>query len=161
MDLVMYGQLYNDAMSGMDMFFDDMKYSMKNFSKKKYPALFEEMKKKYGKVFLCIEEIYNYETDKENWLRKLAERFTGYAEDMIQSKKWKFQREGLLIDCNMYVICYITPAILEYKGNMSEPFAQAIVDCWNETFGTKMECGNYDRIANGFSTSILGIPLGK
>ena len=30
MDLMQYGQLYNEAMSGMDMLFDEMKYSLKN-----------------------------------------------------------------------------------------------------------------------------------
>ena len=161
MDLMQYGQLYNEAMSGMDMLFDEMKYSLKNFSKKNYPVVFEGMMKKYGKVLLCVEEIYNYEEDKEAWLNKLAERFVGYAKELIESKKWKFQREGLQIDCNMFVVSYVIPLIVEYKGKMSKPFAQAIADCWNKTFGTKMECGSYDRIAGGFKTSILGIPIGK
>ena len=34
MDVVLYGQLYNEAMMGMDTLFDDMKDSLKNFSKK-------------------------------------------------------------------------------------------------------------------------------
>lgn len=161
MDLIQYGQLYNDAMNGMDTLFDDMKDSMKSFNKKNYPGFFENMMNKYGKVFVCIEEVYNYEDDKEKWLRKLAERFVGYAKNMIQSQKWKFKRENTLIDCNMFVVGYVIPAILEYKGNMSEPFAQTLIDSWNEAFGTQMECGDYDRIYNGFSTSILGIKFGK
>ena len=36
MDLIQYGQYYNDAMTGMDSMFDDMKESMKNFNKKRY-----------------------------------------------------------------------------------------------------------------------------
>lgn len=161
MDLVQYGQYYNDAMSGMDTLFDDMKDSMKSFNKKNYPGVFENMMNKYGKVFICIEEVYNYEDNKEKWLKKLAERFVNYAQNMIQSQKWKFKRENMLIDCNMFVVGYVIPAILEFEGNMSEPFAQTIVDCWNETFGTQMECGNYERIFNGFSTSIFGIKFGK
>ena len=47
------------------------------------------------------------------------------------------------------------------KGNMSEPFANALTACWNEAFGTQMECGNYDTIYSGFRTSIFGIPFGK
>ena len=35
MDVVLYGQLYNEAMMGMDTLFDDMKDSLKNFSKKR------------------------------------------------------------------------------------------------------------------------------
>lgn len=161
MDLVQYGQLYNEAMMGMDTLFDDMKDSMKSFNKKKYPGYFENMMKKYGKVFICIEEVYNYEENKEKWLNKLAERFVNYAEELIMSKKWKHQRENALIDCNMFVVSYVIPAIVEYKGNMSEPFAQTLVDCWNEKFGTQMEVGNYDQIFNGFSTTILGIKFGK
>ena len=87
MDLIQYGQLYNDAMEGMDTLFEDMKASMKHFNKKKYPGFFENMMKKYGKVFICIEEVYNHESNKEKWLNKLAERFVGYAQGMIQSEK--------------------------------------------------------------------------
>jgi hypothetical protein len=46
MDVVLYGQLYNEAMAGMDSLFDDMRGSLKNFSKKNYPDIFEDMKKK-------------------------------------------------------------------------------------------------------------------
>ena len=161
MDLVQYGQYYNDAMSGMDTLFDDMKDSMKNFNKKNYPGYFENMMKKYGKVFICIEAVYNHEENKEKWLNKLAERFVGYADEMIRSKKWKFQRENTLIDCNMFVVGFVIPAILEYKGDMSDPFAETLIDKLNETFGTQMECGDYERIYNGFSTSIFGIKFGK
>ncbi len=161
MDLIQYGQYYNDAMSGMDSMFDDMKESMKNFNKKNYPGYFENMMQKYGKVFLCIEAVYDHEEDKEKWLRKLADRFIGYAEDLIMSKKLKFQRENVLIDCNMFVVSYVLPAINAFEGNMSEPFAQMLCDCWNEKFGTQMEVGDYDRIYSGFSTSIFGIKIGK
>lgn len=161
MDLIQYGQLYNDAMAGMDTLFDDMKDSMKSFNKKKYPGFFEQMMKKYGKVFICIEEVYNYEKDKEKWLNKLAERFTGYAQELIQSEKRKFKRENMQIDCNMFVVSYVIPAILEYKGNMSEPFAQILLDHWNESFGTQMRCGDYETIYGGFNTSIFGIKFGK
>ena len=161
MDVVLYGQLYNEAMMGMDTLFEDMKDSLKNFNKKSYPNVFERMMKKYGRVWLCIEEVYNHDNNKEAWVNKLAERFVGYAKELIDSKKWKFQKENLQIDCNMFVVTYVIPLVLEYKGNMSEPFANAITACWNEAFGTQMECGNYDTIYSGFRTSIFGIPFGK
>lgn len=161
MDVVLYGQLYNEAMMGMDTLFEDMKDSLKNFNKKNYPTVFENMMKKYGRVWLCVEEIYNHEENKEAWVNKLAERFVGYAIDLINSQKRKFQKENVKIDCNMFVVTYVIPMIVEYKGNMSEDFAQAIADCWNENFGTQMECGNYETIFKGFKTSILGIPIGK
>ena len=65
MDVVLYGQLYNEAMVGMDTMFDDMRDSLKNFSKKNYPDVFEGLQKKYGRVFMCVEEIYNEDEDKE------------------------------------------------------------------------------------------------
>lgn len=161
MDLIQYGQLYNDAMAGMDTLFEDMKDSMKHFNKKKYPGFFENMMKKYGKVFICIEEVYNYEQDKEKWLNKLAERFVGYAQQMIQSETKKFKRNNMQIDCNIFVVSYVVPAILEYKGNMSEPFAKKLLDVWNENFGTQMQGGDYETILGGFNTSIFGINFGK
>ena len=161
MDVMLYGQLYNEAMMGMDSFFEEMKDSMANFSKKRYPSYFEDLQKKYGKVLLSVEEIYNEEEDKEAWLNKLGERLVNHAKELVASKKWKFQRENLQIDCNMFVVSYIIPLILEYKGISSEAFAQAVADNWNEAFGTQMVCGNYERIFGGFKTAILGIPFGK
>ena len=161
MDVMLYGQLYNEAMMGMDSFFEEMKDSMANFSKKRYPSYFEDLQKKYGKVLLSVEEIYNEEEDKEAWLNKLGERLVNHAKELVASKKWKFQRENLQIDCNMFVVSYIIPLILEYKGTSSEAFAQAVADNWNEAFGTQMGCGNYERIFGGFKTAILGIPFGK
>lgn len=161
MDLIQYGQYYNDAMSGMDSMFEDMKESMKHFNKKNYPGYFENLMKKYGKTFLCIEAVYDHEENKEKWLGKLADRFIGYAEDLIRSKKLKFQRENILVDCNMFVVSYVLPAINAFEGNMSEPFARMLCDSWNEKFGTQLEVGDYERIYNGFSTSIFGIKFGK
>ncbi len=161
MDVVLYGQLYNEAMAGMDSLFDDMRGSLKNFSKKNYPDIFEDMKKKYGRVLMCVEEIYNENEDKEAWLNKLAERFVGYAESLIASKKYKFQRENTKIDCNMFVVSYVLPLIAEYQGNGSREFAEVIAEHWNEALGTQMEVGSYERILGGFKTSILGIPIGK
>ena len=43
MDLIQYGQYYNDAMTGMDSMFDEMKESMKNFNKMNYRGYFENM----------------------------------------------------------------------------------------------------------------------
>ena len=161
MDLIQYGQLYNEAMLGMDTLFEDMKEALKSFNKKNYPGYFESMMKKYGRVFYCIEEVYCCEEDKEKWLGKLAERFTGFAEELINSKKWKFQRENTLIDCNMFVVSYVLPAVNEFEGTMSAAFAQTLADSWNAKFGTQMQVGSYDRIFNGFSSSILGIKFGK
>ena len=120
--------------------------------------------KKYGKVFLCIEAVYDHEDTeekKEKFLRKLTDRFIGYAEEMVNSKKWIFQKQSTLIDCNMFVVSYVLPAINGFEGNMAKPFAQILCDNWNEKFGTNMEVGDYDRIYNGFSTSIFGIKIGK
>ena len=50
MDLILYGQLYNDAMSGMDTLFEHMKESMKCFNKKKYPEFYENRMKKYDRM---------------------------------------------------------------------------------------------------------------
>ena len=76
-------------------------------------------------------------------------------------KKKKFKRNNMQIDCNIFVVSYVIPAILEYKGNMSEPFAQTLLDCWNETFDTQMQGGDYETILGGFNTTIFGINFGK
>lgn len=161
MDLVQYGQFYNEAMLGMDILFEDRKEALKSFDKKKYPAYFEYMMEKYSRVFRCIEEVYNSEEDKEKWLNQLAERVTGYVKKLVDSKKRKFQKENTFIDCNMFVVSYVLPLVNEFEGNMSAPFAQTLADCWNEKFGTQIQVGSYDRIFNGFSTNILGIKIGK
>lgn len=160
MELVQYEKFYNDAMMGMDDLFEELKASMKQFNKKNYPGAFEHLMKKYANVFLSIEEIYRYEENKEKWVKKLAERFTEHAKVLIGSKRWKYQQNNLTVDCTMFVVSYVIPAIMEYQGEMSAPLAQAVADLWNESFGTQIECGNYERIYSGFRTSILGINLG-
>ena len=105
--------------------------------------------------------MYNYENDKDKWMNRLAERFADSAQKLVDSKKWKFQKDNTFIDCSIFAVSYVLPAISEFEGNMSAPFAQMLCDCWNEKFGTHLEVGNYERIFNGFSTSIFGIKIGK
>ena len=50
---------------------------------------------------------------------------------------------------------------LEYKGNMSVPFAEKVLELWNESFGTQMAAGSYDTILGGFNTNIFGMIFGK
>ena len=161
MDFAQYEQFYNEAMLGMDTFFQDRKDGLKNFDKTNYPAYFEHVMKKYDRVFRCIEEVYNHENDKDKWLNRLAERFADSAQKLGDSKKWKFQKDNTFIDCSMFAVSYVLPAVNEFKGNMSAPFAKALADCWNKKFGTQVQAGSYDTIYNGFSNSILGIKFGK
>ncbi len=161
MDSVLYGQLCNEAMLGMDMLLEDMKESLKQFRRKSYPSVFEQMKYRYAKVFDSIEAIYNDDTQNpEKWLDQLAERFVGSAGRLIEAPKWKFQKENRKIDCVLFTVSYVFPLILDYQGNMSQTFAKTLRDHWNEAFGTQLECGSYEQIYSGFRTGILGIPFG-
>ncbi len=161
MDSVLYGRLCNEAMLGMDTLFEDMKESLKQFRKKSYPDIFQNLKNRYANVFNSIEMIYNDdEKDSELWLHKLAERFVSRAKELIEAPKWKFQRESKKVDCVLFVVSYVFPLILSYEGNMSEIFAKTLRDHWNEAFGTQIECGSYEQIYGGFRTGILGIPFG-
>ena len=160
MDFVQKGQLYEKALSGMETFFGEMKDSLKNFNKKRYPECFQNLMRQYESLFHCIEKLYVSEEQKQQWLTKLADCLVTSAEDMIRAERWKFRRENLQVDCNLFVVTYIIPLVLEYGGEMSEPFAKNILNCWNKAFDTHMEAGRFEQIYGGFRTGIFGISLG-
>lgn len=156
-----YEQLREEAVTGVERFFEDQKASLKGFQRDSYPEIFQNMMQNYEPVFFCIEEIYNVSEEKETWLEQLADRLISAVRQKKETVRGRFKKQSMQTDCNMYMVAYVFPAILEYDGKMSRPFAELLKDRWNEAFGTKLDCGNYELIYSGFRTTILGIPFGK
>ena len=160
MDAGRYEQLYHKAMLGVDILLEDVKNPLKNFNRKKYPDCFQNLMKNNESFFKSVEELYREEKDPQVWLQKLALRLTDNAKERIFNKKWKFQREQIQADYNIYMVVYLIPMIRKYPSAMSEAFSEEVLKQWNRTFGTKLEAGTYDQIYNSFRTGIFGINFG-
>lgn len=151
-------QLYQGR---MHIFFEDIKPALKKFNKKDYSVQFEGLKVKYEKIFTVLEEEYLKQESQELWLKKVSEEVIYSAEMLSKSKKWKYQQRNRQFDCNMFVVAYLLPLISDFKGNISEPLAEMLAQCWNQKFGTQLQPGSYEQIQNGFGNTILGIKIGK
>ncbi|MGN0334144.1 MAG: hypothetical protein ACI4DV_00585 [Lachnospiraceae bacterium] len=150
---------FEEAMSGLDGMFEPVQECLKGFKKKTYPEVFKNLMSKYERTFACVEELYRAEEDKEHCLNRLAERLVDLAQTRIENEKRKTRRETMKIDYNMFAVSYLFPAILEYRGQMSGPFAEKVKEQWNSIFGTQLECAGYECICGGFRNTIFGIDL--
>lgn len=145
----------------MQIFFENVKIALKKFNKKEYSAQFEELRSKFSNAFLDLEEDYLCQEEKDIWLEKVSKDLIDAAKLLIQSRKWKYQKRNQQFDCNMFVVAYLLPLIIAFEGEMSEPLANMLSQCWNREFGTQLQPGSYEQIQDGFGNTILGIKIGK
>ncbi len=133
----------------------DNEDGLKNFKRDKYEEAFRSYYGVYLPLFDEIEKQYQGAEDKHSFVEELADYFVSYANDRQSGLKKKIEKENFLIDRNSMMAVYVFPAILEYRGESSEPLANAIVAKWNAVF-TKytLKMGKYEDIKNGFRTKL-------
>lgn len=155
--------LYGEAAAGISTFLDEMEASLKGFGRETYEGVFRERMAQYEPVFDRIEQLYRQtdDDDKKGLLAGLAEAVADSAAALSAGEKRRSKREKKQLNCNTFAAIYLLPAIIEYGGEMSRPFAEAVRDHWNERFESRVECGEFEKINGSFRTSILGLPLKK
>ena len=161
MESVEKKQLLEKASSNFVKFLDERKAGLKSFTRKKYPVFFEMLKHKYQQMFTDLNMLFLSVESKESLLEELSGQFAAYGQKLTDEKKWKFQKENIQADCNIFMITYVIPLILDYEYEMSEIFAEKLLQKWNDTFHTNMEAGSYAQICSGFRTGIFGISFGE
>ena len=161
MEFVEKKQLLEKVRSDIAMLLDDRKEGLKNFTRKKYPVFFEVLKHKYQHMFANIEKLVLSKESEEALRDEISNQFIYCAQRLMEEKKWKFQRENIQADCNIFMITYVIPMILDYENEMSEVFAETLLRKWNDNFHTNMTAGNYSQICSGFRTGIFGISFGE
>lgn len=157
MDIVAYGERYNQAMQGIEDMLFYVENPMKDFKKDKYPDEFQTYMSRHMGVLDAIEEIYLQEEKPEEWLEKLADHLVKCAQSALEEIPKKGRRSEQLINYNMALAIYVFPAILEKRGTSSEPLTDLMVEKWNKAFKTSVGKAGYEQIEAGFHRKLCYI----
>lgn len=150
MDLVAYGERYNQAMQGIEEMLIKADNPMASFKKNVYPEAFQAYLRKHMDTINAIEQVYQMEENPEAWLTKLAEHLVDSAQAELDAIPKKGKKSEQQINYNMTLAVYVFPAILELKNSSAEPFTDILVKKWNESFKTSVGKASYEKIEQGF-----------
>lgn len=152
--------MQDETVLELELFFENVKESLKNFNKKNYPARFLYLKSRYEGLMTSIDKEFVRRQNSQEWMNEIAEAIADCAEKIIRSKKWKFQQKNQQIDFDMYVVIYLLPLFQEF-GESGAFLARSLAKCWNHRFETHVEVGSFEQIGQGFSNTIFGLNIGK
>ncbi|MEI3520757.1 MAG: CFI-box-CTERM domain-containing protein [Anaerosacchariphilus sp.] len=152
MDLVAYGESYNQAMQGIEDMLLTEGNPMTSFKKSVYPEAFQAYLRKHLDTINAIEAVYQQEENPAAWLNKLAEHLVDCARAELEGIPKKGKKNEQQINYNMILAVYVFPAILEQKqkNDSAEPLTDVLVAKWNEAFKTSVGKADYEKIEQGF-----------
>lgn len=150
MDIVAYGETYNQAMQGIEDMLLAEENPMASFKKNVYPEAFQAYLRRHMASVNAMEQIYLQEENPEEWTEKLADRLVAAAQAELDSIPKKGKRSEQQINYNMLLAVFVFPAILELKGQSAEPLTDKILEKWNAAFKTSVGKANYEKIESGF-----------
>lgn len=157
MDIVAYGESYNQAMQGIEDMVIREENPLSSFKKNVYPEAFQAYLRRHLETIQAIERVYQAEEDKEAWLEKLADHLVTAAQNELEAIPKKGKRGEQQINYNMLLAVFVFPAILEQKGTSAEPLTDMIVKKWNHTFKTSVGKADYEKIESGFHKKLCYI----
>ena len=85
MDLVAYGESYNQAMQGIEDMLLQEENPMASFKKNVYPEAFQAYLRRHMDTIQAIEAVYQQEENPAAWTEKLAERLVTAAQKVDKS----------------------------------------------------------------------------
>ncbi len=150
MDIVAYGETYNRAMQGIEDMLLKEENPMASFKKSVYPGAFQTYVSRHLETLRAIEAIYQEEKEPEVFIDKLSDRLVSAAQAELDGIAKKGKRNEQQINYNMLLAVFVFPAMLEQKGDASEPLTDAIIEKWNATFKTSVGKADYAQIEAGF-----------
>lgn len=130
---------------------------MGDFKRDKYKDVFEAYYAEYRSLFQALELVYANAEQPEESLKELAVCLTEATKEELHRLKSKRQQGQKQLDYNFLVSVYLIPTMLKYPGDFPAPFADCLVEIWNETFQTHIGKANYDDIAGGFRRKLCYI----
>lgn len=157
MDYVAYGEHYNQAMLDLKELIRTCYKPMQDFKKNLYEGVFEAFYSSHRRMFESMEYVYQQEENPQNWLHKMTECMIEEAKADLNTYKHKGQRNQRLLDYNFLISVYLVPAILKYPAQVSEPFADCLIEAWNRELQTNIGKAKYDDIDNGFHRKLCYI----
>lgn len=150
MDLVAYGESYNQAMQGIEDMLLKEGNPLATFKKNVYPEAFQAYLRKHMDTLTAIEAVYQQEENPTAWLEKLAEHLVEAAQAELDGIPKKSKKNEQQINYNMTLAVYVFPAILELKNPSAEPLTDLLIEKWNEAFKTSVGKASYEKIEEGF-----------
>ena len=150
MDLVAYGESYNQALQGIEDMLIKEGNPLNTFKKNVYPEAFQAYLRKHLDTINAIERIYQQEENPNAWLEKLADHMVDCAQEELDAIPKKGKKSEQQINYNMILAVYVFPAILEQRNPSAEPLTDILVEKWNEAFKTSVGKSSYEKIEQGF-----------
>ncbi len=125
---------YLVAIEGMKKFLDEARDPMERFNRKYYAESFQNFYLTCVDTFDAIEALFNSVEEPETMIANMANALADAAAEKVDAVQRNSKKGIEQINLNMELACFIFPAILEYKGNMSEPLVHAVEKAWKEHF---------------------------
>ena len=123
---------------------------MNNFKRTRYEGEFEDYYASNRELFEALDMIYTGGASGEQTLKQMADCLIETAREQIEQIRFKGRKTQKQLDYNFMISVYLIPAIQKYPADFSEPFADCLVQSWNEEFGTTIGKASFDDINKGF-----------
>lgn len=135
--------------------FEDYSVKMKKLGKKVYEKQMAGFRERKGEEINALVEEYSEVAQQEGAGRALADEFASQIFDAYE-KRGKV-KTSVMTELNLYMICYIFPAILLTENENAKALCDSLRDSWNKKFNEKIDYTDYNTILGGFRDKLFGI----
>ena len=125
---------YQTAIELMQSILKPDESALDSFNRSNYKTSFQTRYQMFVPAFDAIEELYHTVVEPDTMLNNMAQALTDTAVAYIDSLKRRNQKESAMMNLNMQLAVFVFPAVLHYKGDSSQPLAEAIRKSWKEAF---------------------------
>jgi hypothetical protein len=124
---------------------------MKSFNKNTYAQTFNHVYEQMLPAFDAIEELYKSVGEPDTMISNMAAAFVDEAVSCVSKGKNRREQEMIQMNLNMQLAVYVYPSILHYRGQSSQPLADAIGVQWKKAFPkSNVSQATVDSIQDGF-----------
>ncbi len=145
------------AEKALALFVSECREPMKDFTRDTYTDVFDTFYREHLELFKALELAYQNAQDPEGKLKELARSLIEAADADVKALRFKGNRTRRQLDLNLQICAYLIPAALRYAAESSEPFADCLVESWNQAFGTTIGKASYEEIEKGFRRKLCYI----
>lgn len=123
---------------------------LKNFKKNEYEKSFRSYEEKFSETMDEIEEAYGNAEDPAQLLEELAMSLVLQVQEQLQQKKNQRQREKVLMDYNMSIVIYLSPALIDHNKESGRPLMEELLRRWKAAFPkTNLKVSTFEEINSG------------
>ena len=162
MKMMMYRQYTTTGMNKMkeEVLFVEKQAYLDRFHAAGYPAAFEAYQSQAKTFFDICDSACPAEENVEDFCQKIAGQICSCAAEQKKQAGFRNEREeeAWQRNCNLFMVAYVFPAILECRNSYYKPLVKAIEKTWAKTFkSSKIKAATFETINSGFHKKILGL----